>query len=110
MYHVFFENIYLSNSFDQIKTTLNDFKSDFENSELIDNSRFLSLSESFESQKKLLTVFINRKQILQISDNIDLLSETYKYDKTEFLVNIQTIILQLEEIEEYEKFNFYGIL
>ena len=105
-----FENFYIYDCFEDINVILNDMQTDFLNSATIKNERFSTLNEAWRKSNNLLTAFINREQILEISDNINLLQNIYKNDRNDFLTSVQSIILQLEEIKKYETFNCYGVL
>ena len=105
-----FENFYVEKFFDKTASSLNVIKSAYLTDNNLEASSFEEVNNRWRKNKNLLTAFINREQINEISDEISLLEYKYEYNRDEFLISLNRIVLRLNEIKTYEKINFYGLL
>lgn len=105
-----FENFYVEKFFDKTTSSLNVIKTAYLTDNNLEASSFEEVNNRWRKNKNLLTAFINREQINEISDEISSLEYKYEYNRDEFLISLNRIVFRLNEIKTYEKINFYGLL
>lgn len=105
-----FENIIIEHTFSKTVDEITELKKHYVSGKELTKAQFEKVYKNWMKNNRLLTAFIGREQINEISTKLALLELTYEKDKKEFLLTAEGIILQLTEIESFDKINVYGIL
>ncbi len=103
------ESIFINSFLNETKNTVQYLEEEYLNGADL-SIRLIDFNEHWIKNKFVFSLFINKKLLLEISNKIALLNTVYHNNKDEFLSLTTEIVLILDDIQNNERINLFGVL